>query len=95
MLPTTSDPYDILGVASSASDADIKLAFRKKASFYHPDRNPDPNAPARFREAQAAYDVLIDPEQRAALDQKRQRHLLDDPAVTARNMFAKYLDDLE
>lgn len=91
----TADPYDILGIPASASAADIKLAFRKKASFFHPDRNPDPAAAARFREAQAAYDLLIDDERRRAHDQKRQKHLLDNPVEVARSLFQSYLDDIE
>jgi DnaJ-class molecular chaperone len=90
-----SDPYDILGVTASASPSDIKLAFRKKASFFHPDRNPDPTAAARFREAQAAYELLMDDERRRAHDQKRQKHLLDNPVEVARSMFQSYLDDIE
>ena len=60
MPVSTTDPYDILGVASQASDEDIKRAFRRKASAFHPDRNPDPDASQRFREAQQAYELLID-----------------------------------
>ncbi|HMS77972.1 MAG TPA: DnaJ domain-containing protein, partial [Burkholderiaceae bacterium] len=42
MATLTRDPYDVLGVASSATVADIRLAYRKKAAAYHPDRNPAP-----------------------------------------------------
>ncbi len=90
-----ADPYDILGVPSTATPADIKTAFRRKASFFHPDRNPDPNAAARFREAQEAYELLIDDDRRQAHDQKRRKHLLDDPAEVARTMFKTYLEDIE
>jgi curved DNA-binding protein CbpA len=95
MQPSSTDPYDILGLPSSATPADIKLAFRKKASVFHPDRNPDPNAPARFREAQEAYDLLIDEDRRRAHDQKRQRRLLEDPSDAARAMFTTYLAEFE
>ncbi len=54
------DHYAALGLTSSASLADIKKAFRQKAAQYHPDRNPDAEAPARFRAVQEAYDVLAD-----------------------------------
>ena len=95
MTPTDTDPYDVLGVASTAKPADIKQAFRRKAALYHPDRNPDPDASTRFREAQAAYELLIDEERRRAHDQKRRKHLLDDPGGIARTMFESYLMELE
>ncbi|MCX7275080.1 MAG: DnaJ domain-containing protein [Burkholderiales bacterium] len=95
MPVSTTDPYDILGVASQASDEDIKRAFRRKASAFHPDRNPDPDASQRFREAQQAYELLIDPERRQAHDQRRQKHLLDDPEEVAGEMFEAYLDECE
>jgi len=95
MTASDSDPYDILGVASTAKPADIKQAFRRKAALYHPDRNPDPDASRRFREAQAAYELLIDEDRRRAHDQKRQKHLLDDPGAVARALFESYLQELE
>ena len=95
MLESSSDPYDILGVPSSASTADIKLAFRKKASFFPPDRNPDADAAARFRDAQQAYELLIDEDRRRAHDAKRQKRLLDDPASVADAMFRTYLAEFE
>jgi molecular chaperone DnaJ len=64
------DYYDTLGIARSASDDDIKKAFRKKAMAYHPDKNPgDKKAEAKFKEINEAYDVLKDPQKRAAYDQ--------------------------
>ena len=53
-----TDHYTALGLGSAATLADIKKAFRQKASLYHPDRNTSPDAPARFRAVQEAYDVL-------------------------------------
>lgn len=95
MPASTTDPYDILGVASGATNEDIKRAFRRKASVFHPDRNPDPDAGRRFREAQQAYELLVDPGRRLAHDQRRQKHLLEDPQEVARAMFEAYLQECE
>lgn len=63
------DPYSVLGVARSASEKDIKSAYRKLAKAYHPDQNPDdPGAQAKFAEATAAYDLLSDKTKRAQFD---------------------------
>src|SRR4051812_9852888 len=63
------DPYSVLGVARSASEKDIKSAYRKLAKAHHPDQNPDdPNAHAKFAEATNAYDFLNDATKRAQFD---------------------------
>ena len=64
------DYYDTLGVARSASDADVKSAYRKLAKQFHPDKNPgDEKAAERFKEIGEAYAVLSDPEKRKMYDQ--------------------------
>jgi len=69
-LANKRDFYDILGVARNASDEEIKKAYRKLAMKYHPDRNPDSKeAEAKFKEVKEAYEMLSDPQKRAAYDQ--------------------------
>ena len=89
-----TDHYTALGLASSATLADIKKAFRQKASQYHPDRNTDADAPARFRTVQEAYEVLSDDAKRLAYDDNRRRNLLDNPAQTARDIWQAYFEPL-
>jgi len=64
------DLYDVLGVPKTAPAAEIKKAYRKLARKYHPDLNPnDKAAEAKFKEIQAAYDVLSDPKKKNQYDQ--------------------------
>ncbi len=63
------DPYETLGVSRSAAVEEIKTSYRKLAMKYHPDRNPgDAAAEESFKEISQAYDILIDPDKRAAYD---------------------------
>ena len=62
------DYYEVLGVSRSASDAELKKAFKKLAMKYHPDRNPDdPSANEKFKEAAEAYEILSDSEKKISL----------------------------
>ena len=61
--------YEVLGVERSADEGGLKSAFRKLAMKWHPDRNPgDKNCEARFKEINEAYEILKDPDKRAAYD---------------------------
>lgn len=63
------DPYTVLGVPRSATEKDIKSAYRKLAKKYHPDQNPDdPSSHGKFAEATNAYDLLNDVEKRGQFD---------------------------
>lgn len=62
------DYYEVLGVSRTAAEEDLKKAYRRLARQYHPDVNKDPEAEARFKEVNEAYEVLHDAEKRAAYD---------------------------
>jgi curved DNA-binding protein CbpA len=85
------DHYATLGVAPNETADLIKAAYRKKAAQYHPDKNPSPDAAARFREAQEAYEILSDISRRKAYDEFRQRSLIEDPLSVARDIAEKYI----
>ena len=89
-----NDHYAALGLSSAAPLADIKKAFRQKASIYHPDKNTAANAAQLFRQVQEAYDVLSDADKRQAYDDNRRRNLLDDPLETARGIWQNYFKKL-
>jgi len=67
-MPSKRDYYEVLSIARNATDEEVKRAFRKLAFKYHPDRNRDDGAEERFKEVNEAYEVLSDPDKRAAYD---------------------------
>ena len=70
MAEQKRDYYEVLGVSKSASDDELKKAYRKLAKQYHPDLNPgDKEAEAKFKEINEAYEILSDKEKRAKYDQ--------------------------
>ena len=86
------DYYFVLGIESDASVAEIKAAFRQKASLFHPDKNASHDAPEKFREIKEAYDTLSDQTKRSAYDENRRRNLLDNPLETAKEIWKNYIE---
>ncbi len=68
-MATKRDYYDVLGVGKSASAQELKAAYRKQALQWHPDRNKSPEAEEKFKEINEAYEILSNPEKKAAYDQ--------------------------
>lgn len=89
-----TDHYTTLGLSSAATLADVKKAFRLKASSLHPDKNTALDAAERFRAVQEAYTVMSDADKRQAYDENRRRNLLDSPLDTAREIWAHYFNPL-
>jgi molecular chaperone DnaJ len=81
------DFYETLGVARNASQADLKKAYRQMAMKYHPDRNPgDTSVEEKFKDAKEAYEILSDPQKRAAYDQFG--HAGIDPSMAGHGGFS-------
>ena len=89
MADTKRDYYEVLGVSKSASDDEIKRAYRGLAKKYHPDKNPgDKEAEAKFKEANEAYDVLSDKDKRQKYDQFA--HAAFDPSMGGGSGFGGF-----
>ena len=69
MAASKRDYYEVLGVSKTATDEEIKRAFRKLAKQYHPDINKEPGAEEKFKEIGEAYAVLSDKQKRSQYDQ--------------------------
>lgn len=98
------DPYKSLGLSKTATQDQIKKAYRKIAKTDHPDLNPDPTAHERFKAAASAYDLLKDPEQRARFDkgeidasgqESQQRHYYRDYAQAGDSPYRQSAPDFE
>ncbi|WP_049059300.1 molecular chaperone DnaJ [Enterococcus faecium] len=68
-MATKRDYYEVLGLSKGASEDEIKKAYRKLSKKYHPDINKEPDAEEKFKEVSGAYEILSDPQKRAAYDQ--------------------------
>ena len=78
------DYYEVLGVEKTASEEEIKKAYRKIAIKYHPDRNPgDKQAEEKFKEAAEAYNILHDPQKRQQYDQSTDLWVAEQEALEA------------
>jgi curved DNA-binding protein CbpA len=85
------DYYRIMGLQPAATLAEVRSAYRKKASALHPDRNPSAQAHLAFQEMQEAYEVLSNIDRRRAFDDNRRRSLIENPIETARELWSAYL----
>ena len=86
------DHYAVLGIEADASLAEVKSAYRKNAAKFHPDKNSAPDAPAKFREVQEAYDLLSDAARRQTYDENRRRGLLENPLESALGIWKNYIN---
>jgi molecular chaperone DnaJ len=96
-MSNSRDYYEVLGVSKTASELEIKKAYRKLAMQHHPDRNPgDEGAETKFKEASEAYSVLSDEEQRATYDRFGHAGLrgagMDPGFASAEDVFSHFSD---
>ncbi|XP_043201089.1 dnaJ homolog subfamily B member 9-like [Amphibalanus amphitrite] len=87
------DYYKVLGVSKSASEKEIKKAFRKLALKYHPDKNKEEGASEKFREISESYEVLSDPKKRKQYDNEGEYHFSEGPGGEGHAHFFD-LDDI-
>src|ERR671926_1516388 len=89
------DYYEVLGVGKTASEAEMKSAFRKLAMKYHPDRNPgDKNAEIHFKEINEAYQTLTDAQKRAAYDRFGHAAFANGGGPGFGNDFSDFMSDI-
>lgn len=79
--------YHVLGVAPNASDDEIRKVYRSLAMRYHPDRNQEPGAAARFQAIAKAYEVLSDPAKREEYNQSLTHRIVIDPQAEAYGLW--------
>ncbi|TRM66449.1 hypothetical protein BD626DRAFT_487788 [Schizophyllum amplum] len=97
-MPVETELYELLGVSVEAGEAEIKKAYRKKAMQHHPDKNiDDPDAGQKFQEIAAAYEILTDPQSRAAYDRGGMAGLNGGPGggpggMDAADLFAQFFE---
>ncbi|KAJ2476115.1 hypothetical protein IWW56_005093 [Coemansia sp. RSA 2131] len=90
-----ADYYELLGVSSTASEAEIRTAYMKKALSAHPDRNPSPTATQEFQQIADAYYTLSDPMRRSTYDQSRPRSKAHaDSHADAESVFGDVFSDM-
>jgi curved DNA-binding protein len=86
--------YQTLGISESASQEEIKQAYRKLAKEYHPDKNPDANTKAKFQQIQEAYSVLGDPNKKINYDRGRNNQSFQDILNNLKTNFAGDFDSI-